>query len=113
MHEFLAGLLVGSLEILGNPTGLVRSIGNGVADMFSMPYRGLARGPGEFLYGVRRGTGSLLWHLSTGFVIQLQPIFSAVCRINFYIIALPHIPLFSSVKYSEFLPHYFINMASI
>jgi len=74
--KFLAGLLVGSLEILGNPTGLVRSIGNGVADMFSMPYRGLARGPGEFLHGVRRGTGSLLWHLSTGFVMKLQLVFS-------------------------------------
>ena len=58
---------MGSLEILGNPTGLVRSIGNGVADMFSMPYQGLTRGPGEFLNGVRCGTGSLLWHLSTGF----------------------------------------------
>jgi len=65
---FIAGLLVGSLEILGNPTGLVRSVGNGVADMFSLPYRGLTRGPGEFLDGVRRGTGSLLWHLSTGVV---------------------------------------------
>jgi len=72
MLAFRAGLLVGSLEILGNPTGLVRSIGNGVADMFSMPYRGLTRGPGEFLDGVRRGTGSLLWHLSTGCVMKLQ-----------------------------------------
>jgi len=63
---FVAGLLVGSLEILGNPTGLVRSVGNGVTDMLSLPYQGLTRGPGEFFDGVRRGTGSLLWHLSTG-----------------------------------------------
>lgn len=62
---------MGSLEILGNPTGLVRSIGNGVADMFSMPYQGLTRGPGDFLNGVRRGTGSLLWHLSTGCTVNL------------------------------------------
>jgi len=72
MLVFLAGLLVGSLEILGNPTGLVRSVGNGVTDMFSLPYRGLTRGPGEFLDGVRRGTGSLLWHLSTGFIRKPQ-----------------------------------------
>jgi len=72
MFGFLAGLLVGSLEILGNPTGLVRSVGNGVADMFSLPYQGLTRGPGEFLDGVRRGTGSLLWHLSTGSVSSLS-----------------------------------------
>jgi len=68
----IAGLLVGSLDILGSPTGLVRNIGNGVADMFGMPYRGLMRGPGEFLDGVRRGTGSLLWHLSTGFLVKLN-----------------------------------------
>ena len=45
---FRAGLLVGSLDILGNPTGFVRHIGDGVADMFCMPYRGLAVGPGRF-----------------------------------------------------------------
>ena len=75
MLEFSAGLLVGSLEILGSPTGLVRSIGNGVADMFSMPYRGLTRGPGQFISGVRQGTGSLLWHLSTGFMMKLLLIY--------------------------------------
>ena len=60
------GILVGSLEILGNPTGLVRSIGNGVADLFSLPYQGLSGGPGGFLAGVRKGSSSLLWHVSTG-----------------------------------------------
>jgi len=79
LYAFPTGLLVGSLEILGNPTGLVRSIGTGVADMFAMPYRGLSRGPSEFLDGVRRGTGSLLWHLSTGFMTTML-IFSFIFR---------------------------------
>ncbi|KAL0598918.1 Vacuolar protein sorting-associated protein 13B [Plecturocebus cupreus] len=42
------GWVVGSLEILGSPVSLVRSIGNGVADFFRLPYEGLTRGPGAF-----------------------------------------------------------------
>ena len=58
--------MVGSLEILGNPTGLVRNIGTGVADLFRMPYAGLTRGPGAFVAGVTHGMGSLVKHISTG-----------------------------------------------
>ncbi|KAJ8322215.1 hypothetical protein KUTeg_000686 [Tegillarca granosa] len=49
---FRAGIVVGSLEILGNPTGLVRSIGTGVADLVKLPYAGLTQGPGAFVKGV-------------------------------------------------------------
>ncbi|KAJ8394620.1 hypothetical protein AAFF_G00044230 [Aldrovandia affinis] len=51
---FRAGWVVGSLEILGSPASLVRSIGNGVADFFRLPYEGLTRGPGAFVSGVSR-----------------------------------------------------------
>jgi len=62
----LSGAVVGSLEILGNPTGLVRSIGTGVADFFRMPYRGLTRGPGAFVMGVSNGTSSMVKNITTG-----------------------------------------------
>jgi vacuolar protein sorting-associated protein 13B len=65
----ISGWVVGSLEILGSPTGLVRSIGNGIADMFRMPYEGFTRGPGAFVGGVTRGMGSLLKHVSTGMLL--------------------------------------------
>uniref|UniRef100_A0A8B9UMP2 Vacuolar protein sorting 13 homolog B n=1 Tax=Anas zonorhyncha TaxID=75864 RepID=A0A8B9UMP2_9AVES len=55
---FRAGWVVGSLEILGSPASLVRSIGNGIADFFRLPYEGLTRGPGAFVSGVSRGTTS-------------------------------------------------------
>ena len=58
--------MVGSLEILGNPAGLVRNIGTGIADLFRMPYAGLTRGPGAFVAGVTHGMGSLVKHISTG-----------------------------------------------
>ena len=63
---FVIGAVVGSLEILGNPTGLVRSIGTGVADFFRMPYRGLTRGPGAFVLGVSSGTSSMVKNITTG-----------------------------------------------
>lgn len=60
------GWVVGSLEILGSPASLVRSIGNGVADFFRLPYEGLTRGPGAFVSGVSRGTSSFVRHISKG-----------------------------------------------
>nr|XP_028572447.1 vacuolar protein sorting-associated protein 13B-like [Podarcis muralis] len=63
---FRAGWVVGSLEILGSPASLVRSIGNGIADFFRLPYEGLTRGPGAFVSGVSRGTTSFVKHISKG-----------------------------------------------
>lgn len=60
------GWVVGSLEILGSPASLVRSIGNGIADFFRLPYEGLTRGPGAFVSGVSRGTTSFVKHISKG-----------------------------------------------
>lgn len=62
----LTGWVVGSLEILGSPASLVRSIGNGIADFFRLPYEGLTRGPGAFVSGVSRGTTSFVKHISKG-----------------------------------------------
>lgn len=62
----VAGWVVGSLEILGSPASLVRSIGNGISDFFRLPYEGLMRGPGAFVSGVSRGTTSFVKHISKG-----------------------------------------------
>ncbi|XP_016330608.1 vacuolar protein sorting-associated protein 13B-like [Sinocyclocheilus anshuiensis] len=63
---FRAGWVVGSLEILGSPASLVRSIGNGVSEFFRLPYEGLTRGPGAFISSVSRGTNSFIKHISKG-----------------------------------------------
>lgn len=65
-HLTASGWVVGSLEILGSPASLVRSIGNGVSDFFRLPYEGLTRGPGAFVSGVSRGTSSFVKHISKG-----------------------------------------------
>lgn len=64
------GWVVGSLEILGSPASLVRSVGNGIADFFRLPYEGLTRGPGAFVSGVSRGTTSFVKHISKGICLS-------------------------------------------
>ena len=58
--------MVGSLELLGNPTGLIGNVVSGVYDLVALPYKGITQGPGAFIDGVRQGMMSLLSHLSAG-----------------------------------------------
>ncbi|GAB1597682.1 vacuolar protein sorting-associated protein 13B-like [Argonauta hians] len=77
---FRAGIVVGSLEILGNPTGLVRNIGTGVADLFKLPITGLTQGPGAFLNGVSQGMSSLLRNVTAGTLTSITNFASSVSR---------------------------------
>ncbi|KAK1806749.1 hypothetical protein P4O66_005249 [Electrophorus voltai] len=77
---FRAGWVVGSLEILGSPASLVRSIGNGVADLFRLPYEGLTRGPGAFVSGVSRGTSSFVRHISKGTLTSITNLATSLAR---------------------------------
>nr|XP_012617463.1 vacuolar protein sorting-associated protein 13B isoform X1 [Microcebus murinus]XP_012617464.1 vacuolar protein sorting-associated protein 13B isoform X1 [Microcebus murinus]XP_012617465.1 vacuolar protein sorting-associated protein 13B isoform X1 [Microcebus murinus] len=77
---FRAGWVVGSLEILGSPASLVRSIGNGVADFFRLPYEGLTRGPGAFVSGVSRGTTSFVRHISKGTLTSITNLATSLAR---------------------------------
>ena len=73
--------MVGSLEILGNPAGLVRSFGTGVSDLVRLPLAGLRNGPGAFLAGFTTGMGSLLKNVTTG--IYTYIIINSVISKNF------------------------------
>ncbi|XP_072462964.1 intermembrane lipid transfer protein VPS13B isoform X2 [Notamacropus eugenii] len=77
---FRAGWVVGSLEILGSPAGLVRSIGNGIDDFFRLPYEGLTRGPGAFVSGVSRGTTSFVKHISKGTLTSITNLATSLAR---------------------------------
>lgn len=48
---FGAGWVVGSLEILGSPSGFARSLTVGLKDFVSLPVQGLFRGPWGFVLG--------------------------------------------------------------
>lgn len=60
-----APLVLGSLQLFFNPTGLVRSIQRGVSDMIELPLQGLQRGSAvEFFSGIGQGSASLVKEIS-------------------------------------------------
>ena len=71
-NEYLSQLkrkifqVIGSLDILGNPTGYVSSIGEGFIQLFEEPRKGLINGPLGFGEGVAKGFGNLLNTIITG-----------------------------------------------
>eukprot|EP00457_Paulinella_chromatophora_P000029 gb/GEZN01000029.1/.p1 GENE.gb/GEZN01000029.1/~~gb/GEZN01000029.1/.p1 ORF type:complete len:3687 (-),score=441.49 gb/GEZN01000029.1/:130-11190(-) len=56
--------VVGSMEVIGNPVGLLSNLGSGVHDAFYEPYKGLVKSPKDFALGVHKGGKSLLLSMS-------------------------------------------------
>jgi vacuolar protein sorting-associated protein 13A/C len=52
--------LLGSSNILGNPTNFVNHMGTGVQDFFYKPIEGMMKGPLEGGKGILEGSESLL-----------------------------------------------------
>lgn len=77
---FGAGWVVGSLEILGSPSGLARSVTTGFKDFVSMPAQGLLQGPWEFLVGLTYGSVSLVRNVTTGTVNSVTKLATSVAR---------------------------------
>lgn len=77
---FKAGWVLGSLEILGNPAGLLRSFGSGLADTILLPYEGLTRGPTAFISGVAGGISSLVWQVTAGTLTSITKFATSVSR---------------------------------
>jgi len=55
-----AYLILGSVDLLGDPRGLVKNLGAGVMDFFYEPALGLVRSPKDFGAGLAKGTISLV-----------------------------------------------------
>lgn len=77
---FGAGWVVGSLEILGSPSGLARSLTSGFKDFVSMPVQGLFRGPWGFLVGFTHGSASLVKNVTTGTVNSVTKLANSLAR---------------------------------
>ncbi|XP_037953413.1 vacuolar protein sorting-associated protein 13B isoform X2 [Teleopsis dalmanni] len=77
---FGAGWVVGSLEILGSPSGLARSFTTGLRDFVSMPVQGLFRGPWGFIVGITQGSASLLRNVTAGTVNSVTKLAASVAR---------------------------------
>lgn len=77
---FGAGWVVGSLEILGSPSGLARSFTSGFKDFVSMPVQGLFKGPWGFFVGLTHGSVSLVSHVTTGTVNSVTKLATSLAR---------------------------------
>lgn len=77
---FGAGWVVGSLEILGSPSGLARSFTTGLRDFVSMPVEGLFRGPWGFIIGITQGSASLLRNVTAGTLNSVSKLAASVAR---------------------------------
>jgi vacuolar protein sorting-associated protein 13B len=77
---FGAGWVVGSLEILGSPSGLARSFTSGFKDFVSMPVQGLFKGPWGFLVGLTHGSVSLISNVTTGTVNSVSKLANSLAR---------------------------------
>ena len=66
--------VLGSLDIIGNPVKLVRSIGGGFYDFVNEPRKGFRLGPKEFGIGVAKGFGSLVYGIFGGIFDFIQRI---------------------------------------
>ena len=75
-----AGWVVGSLELIGSPAGLVRAIGAGLSDLVFLPVAGARRGPGGFISGAAGGAHSLAAHVGAAMLTSITNIAGSLSR---------------------------------
>ena len=81
-QHFLTKLLtiVGSIEILGNPLNLFRSLSIGVKDFVTKPIEGIVRGPLDGVEGAIQGGYSLIKHTINGAFSYTSNIASGISK---------------------------------
>ena len=77
---FKAGWVVGSLELLGSPTALARTVTLGLKDFVRLPFQGMMRGPRGLVAGIVHGSASLVSHVTAGTVTSVTQLASSVAR---------------------------------
>lgn len=66
--------VVGSIDILGNPFGLMKHLAVGVFDLIDKPIEGFVKGPLEGGFGIAKGAGSFLKNTVAGTFNSVQKI---------------------------------------
>eukprot|EP01059_Diplonema_ambulator_P035086 TRINITY_DN8153_c0_g1_i8.p1 TRINITY_DN8153_c0_g1~~TRINITY_DN8153_c0_g1_i8.p1 ORF type:complete len:3703 (+),score=1207.62 TRINITY_DN8153_c0_g1_i8:649-11109(+) len=72
--------LVGALDFLGNPVGLISNIGDGISDLFYEPVYGIKQSPGKFAVGIGRGLGSVGRHTAHGLLGSVGGITTSISK---------------------------------
>lgn len=58
--------LIGAIDLIGNPIGLLDKLGSGVFEFFNEPRKGILKGPKEFAKGLGKGVASLITNVVSG-----------------------------------------------
>ena len=58
--------LLGAIDLIGNPIGLIDKLGSGVFEFFNEPRKGFLKGPKEFAQGIGKGFKSLVTNVVAG-----------------------------------------------
>ena len=75
-----AGWVVGSIELIGSPSTLIRSVGTGLQDLVTLPYEGLTRSPSLFIWGISKGTAAFVRQVSSGALRSLTSVAGSLSR---------------------------------
>ena len=75
-----AGWVVGSIELIGSPSTLIRSVGTGLQDLVTLPYEGLTRSPSLFIWGISKGTAAFVRQVSSGTLRSLTSMAGSLSR---------------------------------
>jgi len=73
-------MLLGSLDILGNPTVMLQGFSHGISDLVGMPSRAVGEGPVAVVKATGRGLVSFFRHASEGALISLSAVSGSLAR---------------------------------
>ena len=72
--------IIGALEFLGNPVGLVDNLGEGFSDLFYEPLNGITKSPKDFAQGIGRGVSSFGRHTAFGLLGSVGGITTSISK---------------------------------
>ncbi|GAV04014.1 hypothetical protein RvY_14362-2 [Ramazzottius varieornatus] len=75
-----AGWVIGSMDLLGNPANLLRSLTFGCSALFVRPFSSLHAGPVSFLQGLAEGASTCLTKISAGTISSVTNLAESVSR---------------------------------
>ena len=72
--------LLGSSDLIGNPTDFVNTLGTGVKQFYYEPKEGFMKGPIQGGIGLIKGTGALVGHTAAGLAGSVSKITNTLNR---------------------------------
>lgn len=72
--------ILGSIDLLGNPTQVYQKVQLGVSNLLSIPRSASSNGTLPFIRGIGQGIGSLIFNISQGTLLSISAFSSSIAR---------------------------------